>query len=98
MLRPSPTMARKAFGSNDDRRLVGMTRPPASRVSEKRTLLLSYTIIKFSAAKAPCAMNRSSLVSLLLELCDPKEELNYTVGFKARLRRSKSFTGDRDRV
>jgi hypothetical protein len=37
MLRPSPTLARKAFGSNDDRRMVGMTQPPASRVSEKRT-------------------------------------------------------------
>src|ERR1700730_9291544 len=37
MLRPSPTLARKDFGSNDGRRLIAMTRPSAPRVTEKRT-------------------------------------------------------------
>src|ERR1700733_12199573 len=32
MLRPSPTWARKDFGSNDGRRLVAMTRCPAARL------------------------------------------------------------------
>ena len=36
-LRPSPTMARKDFGSNDGRRLIAMTRPSVPRITEKRT-------------------------------------------------------------
>ena len=38
MLRPSPTLARKDFGLNDGLRLIAMTRPFASQLSEERTL------------------------------------------------------------
>jgi len=39
MLRPSPTFARKDFGSNDGRRLVDMARPSLPRVSQERILV-----------------------------------------------------------
>ena len=71
MLRPSPTLARKDFGSNDGRRLIAMTRPSVARVTEKRTSI----IIRFVAAKAAprAILNRSSLSSLRHELCDQRK-------------------------